>query len=225
MLLLLACGGFLAGAGARAAGTPAPTADLNNWVVEQMPGGRVYTSGDALVIEDAGGCSVWWKHKLTAPVAITYDVTVVSRGGPHDRVSDVNCFWMAHDPKAPGGCPFAAGHGRTGRFADYDSLQTYYVGMGGNTNSTTRFRRYYGNGAKPLAARYDLRAAEDLLAPNHTYHIRVVAQNGVAEYWRDGRELFSFQDPAPLTSGWFAFRTVKSHLEIRHFQVHEPGPR
>jgi hypothetical protein len=198
--------------------------DLRQWVVEQMSGGKVYTSGDALVIEDSGGCTVWWRTKLTAPVEITYDITPVSRGGPHDRVSDVNCFWMANDAKAPDGCPFAAGHGRSGKFADYDSLQTYYVGMGGNTNSTTRFRRYEGNGAKPLDPKYDLRSPDVLLEPNHTYHIRVVARDGVAEYWRDGVKIFSFQDPAPLTSGWFAFRTVKSHLEIRDFAVKELRP-
>lgn len=197
----------------------APIPSLNDWVVEQAPGGKVSVVGDALVIEDAEGSSVWWRTKLTAPVAIEYDVTVVARGGPHDRVSDVNCFWMASDPKAPDGCPFAPGHGRSGKFADYDSLQTYYVGMGGNTNSTTRFRRYEGQGAKPLLPEHDLRAPEFLLEANRTYHLRVVARDGHAEFWRDGRKILSFVDPRPLTSGWFALRTVQSHLEIRHFRV------
>ena len=31
----------------------------------------------ALVIEDAGGCTVWWREKLMAPVEISYEVTVV----------------------------------------------------------------------------------------------------------------------------------------------------
>jgi len=191
------------------------------WVVEQMPGGSVVVKGDALIVEDATGCSVWWKQKLTAPVEISYDVTVVSRGGPHDRVSDVNCFWMASDPKAPDGCPFAPGHGRTGRFSDYDSLLTYYVGMGGNENTTTRFRRYNGTSNRPLEPEHDLRSPEVLLEPNRTYHIRLVARDGVAEYWRDGKRLFAVKDPSPLTSGWFAIRTVKSHLEIRNLVIRE----
>lgn len=211
----------LAAVSAANAAPAAPFSSLKDWVVEQQPGGSVQVHDGALVIEGPGGCSVWYRHKLTAPVAISYDVTVVDRGGRFDRLSDVNCFWMATDPKAPDGCPFAPGHGRSGKFTDYDSLRTYYVGMGGNWNTTTRFRRYDGNGAKPLRPEYDLRAPQDLLQPNHTYHIRVVARNGVAEYWRDGRKLFSFRDPAPLTSGWFAFRTVKSHLEIRNFRVRE----
>ena len=143
----------------------------------------------------------------------------MSRGRPHDRVSDVNCFWMATDPRAPDGCPFATGHGRTGKFSDYDSLRTYYVGMGGNTNTTTRFRKYDGQGARPLLPEHDLRAREFLLEPNRTYHLRVVAKAGAAEFWRDGVRILSYQDPAPLTEGWFGFRTVQSHLEIRNVKV------
>ena len=37
----------------------APTADLRLWSVEQMPGGTVASRDGALVIEDAGGCTVW----------------------------------------------------------------------------------------------------------------------------------------------------------------------
>jgi hypothetical protein len=194
--------------------------DPNSWVVEQMPGGSVKIGSDAIVIEDAEGCTVWFRQQLTAPVEISYEITAVSRGGPHDRVSDVNCFWMAADPKTPGVLPA----GRTGKFEDYDSLRTYYVGMGGNTNSTTRFRRYAGDGTKPLLPEHDLKDRKFLLEPNKTYRLRVVARNGMAEFWRDGEKIFSFADPAPLTSGWFAFRTVKSHLEIRNFRVSAPTP-
>ena len=63
-----------------------------HWVIEQMPGGQVTVQAGALVIADAGGCTVWWREKLTAPVVISYEATVVSAGGPHDRVSDLNCF-------------------------------------------------------------------------------------------------------------------------------------
>jgi len=83
--------------------------DLRQWAVEQMPGGTVTVRNGTLVIEDAAGCTVWFREKLTAPIEINYEVTAVSAGGPHDRVSDVNCFWMANDPRPPAGPPFAAG--------------------------------------------------------------------------------------------------------------------
>lgn len=200
-----------------------PTANLSQWAVEQMPGGTVSTRDGALVIEDAGGCTVWFREKLAAPVEISYEVTAVYAGGPHDRVSDVNCFWMAGNTGNPD-APFAPGHARSGKFADYDSLLTYYVGYGGNTNSTTRFRRYDGTVARPLLPEHDLQDRKFLLEANHPYHIRLVARDGVAEYWRDGERIFSFHDPTPLTSGWFAFRTVTSHLVIRNFRVTRPAP-
>src|SRR5260221_12452887 len=69
--------------------------DLRHWRIEQMPGGTVSVRDGAFVIEDAAGCTVWLREKLTAPVEISYEITPVSKGGAHDRVSDVNCFWMA----------------------------------------------------------------------------------------------------------------------------------
>ncbi len=192
-----------------------PSAGLTQWSIEQMPGGRVTTRDGALIIEDVGGCTVWYREKLTAPVDLSYDVTVVSHGGPFDRVSDLNCFWMANDPKSPDAPPT----GRSGKFSDYDSLLTYYVGYGGNGNTTTRFRRYDATAARPLLPEHDLPEKKFLLEPNRTYHIRVVAREGIAEFWRDGEKIFFFRDPTPLTSGWFGFRTVRSHLEIRNFEI------
>lgn len=185
------------------------------WLVEQLPGGTVRFQNDSIEIEDAEGCTVWLREKLTAPLEISYEVTVVARGGHHDRVSDLNCFWLASDAKAPAALPT----GRTGRFADYDSLRLYYVGMGGNNNTTTRFRRYVGDGTKPLLPDHDRTEPAVLLAPNHTYRIRITVADGVTEYWRDGERLFSFRDPAPLTYGWFALRTVRSHLVVRNLAL------
>lgn len=197
------------------------TAGPGGWVVEQMPGGRVTVAGGVLTIEDAGGCTVWWRHKLTAPVVITYEATVVSAGGPHDRVSDLNCFWMASDPRTPD--LFAPGHGRTGKFETYDVLRTYYVGQGGNMNTTTRFRRYAGGGEKPLLPGYDRQEPAVLLKGNQPYRITLMAlADGTVRYYRDAALIFEFKDPAPLKEGWFGFRTVQSHLRIRDFQVRRP---
>ncbi|HEY0946292.1 MAG TPA: DUF6250 domain-containing protein, partial [Opitutaceae bacterium] len=196
---------------------------LSRWVVEQMPGGTVTVREGALEIEDAEGCTVWFREKLTAPFVITYETTFLAAGGPHDRVSDMNCFWLAADPGAPDGCPFAPGHGRSGRFADYDSLRTYYVGYGGNENSTTRFRRYGGDGSKPLLAGHDLSDKKFMLEAHKPYQVRIEAHpDGRVRYLRDGEVVFAWRDPAPLTSGWFGFRTVKSHQRIRNFRVLQP---
>lgn len=189
-------------------------ADLKNWVVEQQPGGTVTLENRALVIADEGGCTVWFKQRLEAPVVISYTATVSSKA----RVSDLNCFWMATDPSRTVGL-LAPGHARTGAFATYDNLRTYYAGYGGNANTTTRFRRYAGDGSKPLLPEHDLSAPEFLLKADHPYRIVLVVLGSRVQYHRDGELVFDFTDPEPLTGGWFGFRTVQSRIEIRDFQV------
>lgn len=193
-------------------------AGLGQWVVEQQPGGTVTTEDGRLIIADQGGCTVWFKARLTAPLVITYTVTMSSAA----RVSDLNCFWMASDPARPDDL-FAPGHARNGKFATYDTLRTYYVGYGGNANTTTRFRRYDGTGARPLAAEHDLSGAEFLLKPDHAYRIMlIVTADGRVQYVRDGTVIFDVRDPEPLLSGWFGFRTVQSRMEVSDFRVYEP---
>jgi len=193
--------------------------NLDQWVVEQRPGGTVEARDGVLLIHDIEGCTVWFRPKLTAPVSIGYDAIVRSTG----RVSDLNCFWMASDPTQPDDL-FHPAHPRTGAFSEYDALQTYYVGYGGNSNSTTRFRRYLGKGNKPLLAEHDLRDKRVLLEADHVYHLELVAQNGVAKFLRDGEVLFTFRDPQPLNAGWFGLRTVNAQIEIRNFRVLRPNP-
>jgi hypothetical protein len=198
------------------------THDLRQWSLEQAPGGRAYLQDGAMVIEDAGGTTLWFRERLTAPLEITYEAEVVVRGGPLDRLSDLNCFWLAQDPTQPAG---ALPSGRTGKFSDYDNLLTYYVGYGGNNNTTTRFRRYDGKGERPLLPESDLRAVPFLLVANHVYHVRIVATGGTTEFWRDGERVFYYADSQPLSSGYFAFRTVRSHLVIRNFSIRSLPPQ
>ena len=187
---------------------------LENWVVEQQPDGRVFVENGKLVIEDKKGCTVWFREPLEAPVRISYEVTVSSR----ERVSDMNCFWMASDPDRPEDL-FAEGHGREGAFAQYDGLRLYYVGYGGNYNATTRFRRYLGRGEKPLLPGYDKSEEAYLLEADTDYRIELVADGKKAQYWRNGELVFEYEDATPLERGWFGFRTVWSRLEIDNFKV------
>lgn len=193
---------------------------LGQWSVEQQPGGTVRAEGGVLTIEDHAGCTVWLRQKLTAPVTIDYAVRVTSRG----RVSDLNCFWMASDPARPDDL-LAPGHKRDGKFGTYDSLRTYYVGYGGNANTTTRFRRYDGTGARPLLPEHDLTGAPFLLRADHVYAITLVAgADGRVQFIRDGEVVFDWLDPQPLREGWFGFRTVNSTIEVLSFSVHQGIP-
>ena len=195
------------------------SSDLSNWEVEQQPKGQTFLEDGRLIIKDQGGATVWFRTKLEAPVIISYEVRLSSAG----RISDMNCFWMATDPARPQDL-FVCGHERDGRFSTYHQLRTYYVGYGGNNNSTTRFRRYPGDGSRPMEPEHDLDDAVFMLKPDQTYRIKLIAAFGRAQFIRDGVIIFDYQDSAPYTSGWFGFRTVNSQMEISNFNVHQALP-
>jgi hypothetical protein len=196
--------------------------DLSNWVVEQMPGGTVKISDCRLEIEDSKGCTVWFKHKLEGAVMIEYTSTIVKKDGPFDRGSDLNCFWMAQDPKNYDNL-FAGSEARGGNFGNYNPLRLYYVGYGANHNSTTRFRRYPGTGEKPLLPEHDLRDQKYMLKYNVPIKVQLIADGSTIRYIRNGEVIFDYYDPEPFRDGWFGFRTVHNHMYLDDFKVYRLG--
>jgi hypothetical protein len=193
--------------------------DLNNWRIEQQPGGTVFLNQGKMEIEDLSGCTVWLEKYLHQPVMIKFTAVVVDEGGPQDRVSDLNCFWLATDPWHNDFFGDANPH-RAGKFRQYDSLKLYYVGLGGHNNTKTRFRRYTGNGEKPLLPVHDLSDKAFLIVPNMPNRIRIVVYKGIIQYWRNEQLIFNVYDENPYDSGYFAFRTVNNHLIINDFNVY-----
>lgn len=192
--------------------------DTSFWEVEQQPGGQVLFSDKGIEVLDSGGCTLWFKPELQGPLKIQYDINVIDANGPYDRVSDMNVFWMASDPKNKENL-FFKGHNRTGQFKQYHEMELYYVGCGGHNNTRTRFRRYNGIFERPLLAEHDLTSPDVLLTPNHTYTVQLIADNGLVKYIRDGITIFEYKDDTPLNKGWFGFRIYKSHQIISNFHV------
>jgi hypothetical protein len=206
-------------AGCAPATRPATTV-ASDWRIEAEQAALV-TLGDVIDIDTPAGLSLWYTRELKGPVAIEFDALAVSEGGTQDEVSDLNAFWMARDPDVSGGSVLA--RQRSGAFAEYDDLQTYYVGIGGNRNTTTRFRRYIGEpGNRPLLPGHDLKGAENLLVPNRWTHVRLIADGRQIAVERDGRRIFALEDTQPYRRGWFALRTTKSHLRIRNLRIGKP---
>lgn len=193
--------------------------DLEDWQVEQMPKGTVEIIDDKLEINDVSGCTVWLKEKFKGSIMIEYDVFLIKEDGPNDRVSDLNCFWMATDLENPNNL-FENSQKRGGKFSNYDTLQLYYMGVGGNDNGTTRFRRYVGNGERPLLPEHDLKDSEFMLEANKKYHIKIIAHNSMIQYYRDNQLFAELNDENPYTSGHFGFRTVKNHMTVDNFRVY-----
>ena len=196
---------------------------LKNWQMEAQKPGKVSASGGVLDIDVPAGLTLWFKRKLDGPVMISYEATVISAGGPNDRVSDLNCFWMATDPASP---QDMLAHRRSGAFAAYNDLLTYYVGVGGRGNTTTRFRRYIGDPkVRPLLPQNDLSGADKMIAPNRTETIRVIADDHLIEFYRGQERLFEYIDPHPYEQGWFGIRTTQNHMQVRNFRVVQLIPR
>lgn len=158
------------------------------------------------------GLTLWRNEKISGNVTIEYDACVVVED-ESDRLSDLNCFWMASDPRAAD--IWENMDNRGGVFANCASLQLYYVGYGGNWNSTTRFRRYNGEPAPPVILEYTDEA--HLLQANKWYHIVLKCIDGNTSYSIDGNEIFEWTDPEPLREGWFGFRTTLSRTRIKNF--------
>jgi len=192
--------------------------DLQNWIVEQVEGGITYINkNNELEIDDIGGCTIWFKHKLKAPILIEFEVTLIHRNGENDRVSDLNCFWMAVDPNCEN---MLFCKPKSGKFAEYHKFKLYYVGYGANNNTTTRFRKYIGDGTRQLLPEHDLSNPEFMNVPNKKRKIQIISTTKCILYYCDGKKIFCYKDEDPYTEGWFAFRTVKNHMVIDNFKIY-----
>jgi hypothetical protein len=190
---------------------------LKGWVAEyaRKPGNTVETRDGRLLMDVDSGATVWLDKPLPANVLISFTRRVVVEGGKNDRLSDVNQFWAARDPANP--------HlfTRSGKLEDYDNLDLYYAGVGGNTNTTTRLRRY-GNGQRVLVA--EANDAAYLLQPNRDYAVDIAVYGGCTRLLVDGKEVFAYRDPQPLAGGYFGLRTTWSRQTVDNLKIHELIP-
>ena len=189
------------------------------WTVEaEDASSSVVWKGGEADIRAPRGLTLWCNELMTGNTIIEYEAQIIKdrhfqdqQGNP--RTSDLNCFWMADRLLGKQGA----------NFLEYYALQTYYVGYGGNGNTTTRFRRYTGDSRGVDSAEYrplvlkEYTDAPHLLKPNHWYKIRLEQMDGRVRYFIDGECLVDYLDPKPLTQGYFGFRTTLSHTKLRNF--------
>ena len=187
--------------------------NTQKWVseIEPMPNSSVFTKENKLILDTKGGVTVWYNQKLTGNYEISFKRKVIVLDGKNDRLSDLNVFWLAESPNN------ANLFTRTGKFEDYDSLNMYYVGMGGNTNTTTRFRKYEANAQRKLLA--EKNEVKYLLKPNHEYQIKIVVKDNTTSFWVDGEMIFQATDEHFPNQSYFGFRSTFSHQEIGNFRV------
>ena len=201
------------------------TQGLRNWIIEKVSEKTVLQTKDsALEVIAPDGITLWYKNPVVSPVKIVFDAKVVGGGSENDRVSDLNCFWMASDPEHPDSL-FARSEWRNGVFGRYYSLSLYYAGYGGNNNSTTRFRKYDGN-YQQFAGRnlrpeilMEYTDSAHLITPNKWYHIEIIVNGNRIQYFMNNELLFDYYDKNPYSGGYFGLRAVKNHIIYKGFKI------
>lgn len=194
------------------------------WVTEDSSHkASVTESGNQLDIVAPGGLTVWYDKPLSGAYTISYKIKVVMEDGPYDRLSDMNCFWGAKDPEHKDDI-HARAKWRDGLFENYCTLSLFYVGYGGNENTTTRFRLYngelYGQGdeaMRPILKEYTDK--RHLLKPNHWYKVKITTDGNTTTYTSDGKLLFSHPVTKGQTDGYFAIRLWRNHVKVKDFMV------
>lgn len=195
-------------------------ADTTAWVIESETPADLETLvfDGALDIDVPRGITIWNTTRFKGNVMFEFDVTVVAGGGGNDRVSDLNCFWMATDPQFPNRF-FERSAWRGGKFWNYYSLNLYYVGYGGHDNTKTRMRRYDAGipPPPPILKEYD--DPTHLIQPNKTNSVRIVCFESRVLYFFNGEKIFDITDDNPYKEGYFGFRTTQNHMKVHHFRV------
>jgi hypothetical protein len=180
--------------------------DPQAWAVEAEagnPAAAAYVEGGALVLKADRGLTVWLRQQLLGHYEISFTRTVLADA----RLSDLNFFWEAQLPP---------GLRLSGKLEEYDQFKLFYAGIGGNTNSTTRFRYYDGSGARNLLREYT--ASEYLLKAGHPYRIRIVVDARGTHLYVDDKVYFDAPGPL-LGGGYFGFRTTQSRQTVKDFVV------
>lgn len=203
------------------------TSTLEQWIIETESDQTLFQLKDSILdVVAPGGITLWFNSKLEGNVLITFDSRLIDEEGPWDRVSDLNCFWMANDPEHPDDF-FARSDWRNGTFGKYYSLSMYYAGYGGNTNTTTRFRKYTGDYQAFIEKRERPEILKEytdqphLITSNRWYHIEIRIHGNKIQYIVNNEILFDYTDESPYKSGYFGLRTVKNHIQYRYFKVYE----
>ena len=200
---------------------------LADWVAEDASDAvQIRVSADTMEISSPQGLTLWYRPRLTGDYTITYRICMPMCGSAYDRLSDMNCFWAANDPASPDNL-FARSEWRKGIFPRYKTLTLFYVGYGGNNNSTTRFRKYFGATettadaeARPVIHEYTDSA--HLLSPAVWYEVQIRVSHDTTTYAINGEELFRLPIVPREGDGHFGLRLLENHVLFTDFRISQP---
>ena len=184
---------------------------VQQWKIEDASHAlQIIERADTLELIVPDGLTMWYRQRLTGDYEICYRICMVMQGGKYDRLSDLNCFWAANDPKYPDDL-LARSQWRDGIFKNYNTLNLFYVGYKGE---------YYGvadDKVKPLLKEYT--DASHLLVPNQWYEIRIRVEKGITTYSVNDEELFRYTLAGGEGDGHFGLRLLQNHVLFTDFKA------
>ena len=170
------------------------------WKVEsESPDYKVSFSGDTCEILSPKGLTLWRKEKMSGNVTIEYDACVAVEGKPGDRLSDLNCFWMASDPKASD--IWKRMNWRNGVFRKllqpfsciiWDMEETTIPPLASVVMTAMKPGLQMKRCAPAILKEY--KDQNNLLTANKWYHIKIQNTDNRIRYYIDGKLLVDFYD-------------------------------
>lgn len=192
-----------------------PLDEIDRWIIdlEYPDKSTVEAADEGLLIDSYGGATLWLDTLLTGDYEIVYEREILVDSGANDRLSDLNQFWNAQEPD--GSTKLKP---RDGKLDSYNDLKLFYVGIGGNHNTTTRFRRYDGTGERILLAEKNEKPF--LLETGRTDTIKTIvrASTNQTEVWMNGQLLFLYQGLSN-SQGYFGIRLTASRQIIKRLTI------
>jgi hypothetical protein len=178
---------------------------LDDWFQEGL--GRFSMPRPDVMEVDAveGGYTAFIKQPLPADLLVRYRCRTL----PPDGMNNINLISHCQPPE-PGKWPIV----ELGRYKGYREMPNYIVTFVSGKNESEGTRECPGRQRlrrNPGFALIDEKEAmpSDL---DRLYEIAFTVLAGRVRYYIDGRKIFDWQDPQPVTGeGFFAFRTYKTH--------------
>ena len=194
---------------------------MTGWYVEggrtvEVKDGRLQIDADPEVYEaggrNGGVCTVWSRQRLSGDLRVDFDVQVI---GSATGTNNINAFLFYSLPD--GSSPEATtALRRFADYADYHPLNGYiFTFLNAPENheaARLRIRRCPGFHLLNETYAYHNRAGV-------TYRVSLVRRGGALELQVDGELRLQATDPAPLESGYFAFRTFRTKLWFDNLRI------
>jgi hypothetical protein len=184
---------------------------LDDWFEEGL--GHFSLAGDRLHLDArGGGYTAFWKRELPADMLVRYVCCLL----PPQGQNNINLISHCRG-RVAGQWPMVEG----GRYQGYQELANYIVTFVGDFNEETGARDSLGRTRLRRNPGFHL-IAEKFEVPseiNRDYQVTFAVQAGRVRYYLDGRKVFDWQDPEPLSGGCFALRTYKTVATYRDFII------